>query len=34
VAAGRLGELEIRGSQIILGAPMLFNRGNIDRFDF
>jgi rhamnose transport system permease protein len=32
--AGRLGTIEIRGSEIILGAPMLFNKGNIDRFDF
>jgi rhamnose transport system permease protein len=32
--AGRLGQIEIRGSEIILGAPMLFNRSNIDRFDF
>jgi rhamnose transport system substrate-binding protein len=32
--AGRLGGVEIRGSEIILGAPMLFNRSNIDRFDF
>jgi rhamnose transport system substrate-binding protein/rhamnose transport system permease protein len=34
LSAGRLGQIEIRGSQIILGAPMLFNRANIDRFDF
>jgi rhamnose transport system permease protein len=32
--AGRLGDIEIRGSEIILGAPLLFNRSNIDRFDF
>jgi rhamnose transport system substrate-binding protein len=32
--AGRLGGIEIRGSEIILGAPMLFNRSNIDSFDF
>jgi rhamnose transport system substrate-binding protein len=32
--AGRLGEIEVRDRQIILGAPMLFNKGNIDRFDF
>jgi len=32
--AGRLGTIEIRGSEIILGAPMLFNKSNIDRFDF
>jgi rhamnose transport system substrate-binding protein len=34
LAAGRLGEIEIRGTEIILGAPMLFTRANIDRFDF
>ena len=34
LSAGRLGEIEIRGSEIILGAPMLFTRANIDRFDF
>jgi hypothetical protein len=34
LTAGRLGEIEIRGTEIILGAPMLFNRANIDRFDF
>jgi rhamnose transport system substrate-binding protein/rhamnose transport system permease protein len=32
--AGRLGPIEVRGSEIILGAPMLFTRSNIDRFDF
>jgi rhamnose transport system permease protein len=32
--AGRLGTVEVRDTQIILGAPMLFNKGNIDRFDF
>ena len=32
--AGRLGTVEVRDTQIILGAPMLFNRSNIDRFDF
>jgi rhamnose transport system substrate-binding protein len=32
--AGRLGTIDVRDTQIILGAPMLFNRSNIDRFDF
>jgi rhamnose transport system substrate-binding protein len=32
--AGRLGQIEVRHSEIILGAPMLFNKSNIDRFDF
>jgi rhamnose transport system substrate-binding protein/rhamnose transport system permease protein len=34
LAAGRLGRIEVRDSQIILGAPMLFNKANIDKFDF
>jgi rhamnose transport system substrate-binding protein len=34
LSAGRLGQIEIRDGQIILGAPMLFNKANIDRFDF
>ena len=32
--AGRLGTLEISGSQIILGAPLLINKKNIDQLDF
>ena len=32
--AGRLGTIEVRDTQIILGAPMLFNKSNIDQFDF
>jgi rhamnose transport system substrate-binding protein len=32
--AGRLGAIEIRGSEVILGKPVIFNKSNIDRFDF
>jgi rhamnose transport system permease protein len=32
--AGRLGRITVRDSQIILGPPLLFNKENIDRFDF
>ena len=32
--AGRLGTINLRGSEIILGPPLLFNKSNIDRFDF
>src|SRR5580704_6684128 len=32
--AGRLGPLEISGSQIILGAPLLIDKRNIDKLDF
>ncbi len=34
IAVGRLGSLEIRGSEIILGAPLKFTKANIDKFDF
>jgi rhamnose transport system substrate-binding protein len=34
IEAGRLGTIEVRGSEIILGAPLLMNKGNIDRYDF
>ena len=32
--AGRLGRIEIRGSEVILGQPVIFNKANIDQFDF
>jgi rhamnose transport system substrate-binding protein/rhamnose transport system permease protein len=32
--AGRLGAVTVRGSEIILGPPLLFDKSNIDRFDF
>jgi rhamnose transport system permease protein len=34
IQAGRLGELEVRGGEIILGPPLIINKGNIDQFDF
>jgi rhamnose transport system permease protein len=34
IDAGRLGRIEVRGSEIILGAPLLMNKSNIDRYDF
>jgi rhamnose transport system substrate-binding protein len=34
IDAGRLGTLVVRGSEIILGAPLLMNKANIDRYDF
>jgi rhamnose transport system substrate-binding protein/rhamnose transport system permease protein len=34
VDAGRLGSLEVRGRDIILGAPLLITKSNIDTFDF
>ena len=32
--AGRLGKIEIRGSEVILGPPLFFRKDNIDKFDF
>jgi rhamnose transport system permease protein len=32
--AGRLGTIRIDGSQILLGAPFVFDKSNIDRFNF
>jgi rhamnose transport system substrate-binding protein len=34
VQAGRLGVVAVRGSEIVLGPPLLFDKNNIDRFDF
>jgi rhamnose transport system permease protein len=34
LTAGRLGSVEVSGSEVILGKPMIFNRSNIDQFDF
>jgi hypothetical protein len=31
---GRLGAIDIRGSEIILGEPIRFTKANIDQFDF
>jgi rhamnose transport system permease protein len=32
--AGRLGKVAVRGSEIILGAPLIINKDNIDTLDF
>jgi len=32
--AGRLGTLQIRGTEIILGSPLIINKRNIDQMDF
>jgi rhamnose transport system substrate-binding protein len=34
IDAGRLGKIEVRGSDVILGAPFVFTRANIDNFNF
>jgi rhamnose transport system substrate-binding protein len=32
--AGRLGEVEVRGQEVLLGKPMVFDKDNIRDFDF
>jgi rhamnose transport system permease protein len=32
--AGRLGAIAVHGDQVMLGAPFIFNKQNIDGFDF
>jgi rhamnose transport system substrate-binding protein/rhamnose transport system permease protein len=34
IQAGKLGKLEIRGSEIVLGSPLIINKQNIDSMDF
>jgi rhamnose transport system substrate-binding protein len=35
VKAGKLGDLQVvNGSEILLGAPFVFTKENIDKFDF
>src|SRR5262245_57205454 len=32
--AGKLGVIEVREADVLLGAPFIFNKSNIDQFDF
>jgi len=32
--AGRLGRIDVRGQEIILGTPLVMTKANIDKFDF
>jgi rhamnose transport system permease protein len=34
IKAGKLGKIEVKGSDVMLGAPFIFNKSNVDRFDF
>jgi len=34
IAAGRLGKIQVRGDEVLLGEPFTFDKGNIEGFDF
>ncbi len=34
IEAGRLGKIEIVGDEVRLGKPFIFNKDNVDKFDF
>lgn len=34
IQTGRLGEIEVAGDEVRLGLPFIFNKANIDNFDF
>ncbi len=34
LTAGKLGRIEVKGDEVMLGAPFIFNKSNIDKFDF
>jgi rhamnose transport system permease protein len=34
IQAGRLGKIDVQNDQVMLGAPFIFNKSNIDRFNF
>ncbi|MGE0885060.1 MAG: substrate-binding domain-containing protein [Blastocatellales bacterium] len=34
INAGKLGRIEVKDSDVMLGAPFIFNKSNVDKFDF
>ncbi|MCI0662592.1 MAG: ABC transporter permease, partial [Acidobacteria bacterium] len=34
MTVGRLGKIEVQEDEVRLGAPFIFNKSNIDRFNF
>ena len=34
IDAGRLGSMDVRGSEVLLGDPLVMTKANIDQFDF
>jgi rhamnose transport system permease protein len=34
IDAGRLGKIAVEGDQVLLGKPLIFTKGNVDRYNF
>jgi rhamnose transport system permease protein len=34
LTAGRLGKMEVKGDNVLLGTPYTFNKDNVDQFNF
>jgi rhamnose transport system permease protein len=34
LSAGRLGNVQVRGSEVILGAPLIINKANVEQLSF
>jgi rhamnose transport system permease protein len=34
LTAGRLGSVEVKGTEVVLGMPTVFDKANVDKFDF
>jgi rhamnose transport system permease protein len=34
IEAGRLGAMEVRGTEVLLGKPLVMTKANIDQYDF
>ncbi len=34
IKAGRLGDIKVKDREVLLGEPILFNRDNVDKYDF
>jgi rhamnose transport system substrate-binding protein len=34
IKAGRLGRIQVRDREVLLGEPMRFDKNNVDKYDF
>ena len=34
IQVGRLGAMDVRGSEVLLGKPLVMTKANIDQYDF